>query len=131
MAAWNGTGGYSAISAELCSKTPAVDGPTLTAVTPLDSRRIKLDWSYSPAACTPVPCLNPDGFEIEVQTVGGQWAQVARTANVTTYVDTLNIEPQMAYRYRVRAYKGTDVSSYSNELATVTPSYAAQHGTCP
>jgi len=131
VAAWNSSGGYSVTTAELCGTSSTIDGPVLTTVMPLDSRRIRLDWTYTPAACTPVPCLNPDGFEVEVQTVSGQWVRVMRTANVTTYVDTLNIEPLQAYRYRVRAYKGGDVSSYSNELATVTPAYAVQHGTCP
>lgn len=64
MTAWNTTGGDSAPSNIVCQKTPAVGAPNLNAVTPLNSGKIKLEWSYTGAACTPVPCENPDGFQI-------------------------------------------------------------------
>ena len=129
--AWNATGGDSAASTTVCGKTPAVNGPTLTAVTAMNSQKVKLDWTYDPAVCSPVPCDTPDGFHIWRQAWNGEWVPVDTIPNVTTYLDTTCIEPQKTYSYKVRAYKGADTSAFSNVKGVTTPPYSAGGGTCP
>ncbi len=131
LIAWNATGGDSAPSSIVCEKTPAVGGPNLTAVTPLNSSRIKLDWSYNPAACSPVPCETPDGFQIWRFLASGEMGLVATVPNISSYTDTTAIEPQKAYSYKVRAYRGGDMSPFSNILQAVTPPFETTDGTCP
>lgn len=131
LTAWNATGGESAPSNTVCMKTPAVGGPILTAVTPLNSSKIKLDWTYDPAACSPNPCDIPDGFEVWRQLLSGEWALVTTLPNMSTYTDTTAIEPLKTYSYRVRAYKGSDESAYSNTVGASTPAFSTVDGTCP
>ena len=131
LMAWNGTGGDSAPSNTVCLKTPAVGGPNLTAVTPLTSAKIKLDWTYNPAACSPNPCDAPEGFEIWRQLQNGEWTLVTAVPNMSTYTDTTAIEPLKNYAYRIRAYKGSDESVYSNVMGATTPAYSTGDGTCP
>lgn len=131
LTAWNATGGDSAPSNTVCLKTPAVGGPILTAVTPLNSSKIELDWTYDPAACLPNPCDTPDGFEVWRQLLNGEWALVTTLPNLSTYTDTTAIEPLKTYTYRVRAYKGADESAYSNTVGASTPAFTTSDGTCP
>ena len=128
--AWNATGGDSAAGAVSCLKTAAVGGPVLTAVTPLNSMKISLNWSYDPASCSPVACGAPDGFEVWRQLPNGEWAQMAAVA-VSTYADTISIEPATPYSYRIRAYKGADRSPFSNVMTATTPGYGVNDTTCP
>ncbi len=130
LTAWNATGGDSAYSNTVCQKTPAVGGPNLATVTARNSVKIQLGWTYNPAACTPNPCDTPDGFEIWKQLVSGDWALLTTVPNVTAYTDTIGIEPQKAYNYQVRAYKGSDRSIYSNVKGVTTPAYATGDNTC-
>lgn len=129
--AWNATGGDSAASTTVCGKTPAVNGPTLTAVTAMNSQKVKLDWTYNPAVCSPIPCETPDGFQIWRQAWNGEWVPVDSIPNVTTYLDTTCIEPQKSYSYKIRAYKGADTSAFSNIQGVTTPAYSSGGGTCP
>ena len=111
-------------------KTPAVGGPVLTSVTPLNSLKIRLNWTYNPAACTPSPCGTPDGFEIWKQLANKDWALINTVSNVTTYTDTIGIEPSKTYNYQVRAYQGADKSAFSATLGATTPGYTAGDNTC-
>lgn len=131
LMAWNASGGYSSESAAVCARTSPVNGPDLTTVTPLTAMKIQLEWSYSPAACTPDPCLDADGFEIWRQLLSGEWARIGKTGNVSTYVDSQGIEPLRTYRYRLRAYKGADVSAFSSDKEATTPVYTGEAATCP
>ena len=63
-----------------------------------------------------------DGFQIERR--GGTSADFSQigvvSVNSTTYADA-NVLPNTAYSYRVRAFNGTGISSYSNEAPVITP----------
>lgn len=130
IVAWNPTGGDSAGSPVSCLKTPAVGGPVLTAVTALNSLKIRIDWSYDPAACVPVACGTPDGYEVWRQLLNGEWG-VMGTSSAATYTDSIAIEPSSSYRYKIRAYRGGDRSPFSNVLTVATPGYDAGDSTCP
>lgn len=117
------TCGWEILSNEAeATATPAT--PINLTATALNSRSIRLDWiDGSP---------DEDGFEIEVQLWHGGFAQTATVgANITTFTDTIGIEPQKEYRYRVRAYRGPDKSHYSNEAVATTPPWAEGHDKCP
>jgi len=129
--AWNNTGGDSAASNTVCGKTSAVNGPNLTAVTAVNAMKIRLDWTYNPDSCSPAPCEPPDGFQIWRKAWNGTWVTIDTVANVTTYQDTTSIEPQKSYAYQVRAYKGGDLSPFSNAMGTVTPEFGSESSTCP
>jgi len=129
--AWNATGGDSVASTTVCGKTSAVNGPNLTAVTALNAMKIRLDWTYNPDACSPTPCETPDGFQILRQSWTGEWLPIETVANVTTYLDTTCIEPQKSYAYKIRAYKGGDLSPFSNSMGTMTPAFDSESNTCP
>jgi large repetitive protein len=130
VVAWSAGTGDSTPSATLCRKTPAVGGPDLTAVTPLNSMKMRLEWSYSGSSCAPVPCDAPDGFEIWKELWNGDWARIATVGNVTGYTDTIGIEPAKRSNYRVRAYKGTDVSVSSNVRGATAPAFTTGDNTC-
>ena len=62
---------------------------------------------------------NEDGFKIE-RANGGSYSQIATVgAGVTTYTNT-GLSANTAYTYRVRAYKGSVNSNYSNVLSVTT-----------
>lgn len=128
----NGTGSDSAGSTPVCGKTSSVGGPVLTALTAVDSMRVKVEWTYDPATCTPVPCGEPDAFEIEMRLWNGEWARKGRVSGATlSFTDSKSIEPEKSYTYRVRARAGADVSPYSNLVSVTMPTYAAKPPTCP
>jgi hypothetical protein len=84
----------------------SVTAPTLIA-TPLDGRRIQLEWSDTTA--------NETGFEIE-RLSGAGWIPVTTLEpNVTTFTDT-HLTPATTYTYRVRATTGQP----SNEAPATT-----------
>ena len=67
-----------------------------------------------------------DGFQIERR--GGTSAEFSQigivSANSITYPDT-TVLPNTAYAYRVRAFNGTGISSFTNEAPVITPSTPA------
>lgn len=128
----NATGSDSTASVTVCGKTFSVGGPVLTAVTAVDSMKARLEWTYDPASCTPDPCGEPDGFEVEMRLWNGEWARKGRvTGGTFSFVDSKYIEPEKSYTYRVRARAGADASSYSNTVTVTMPAYAASPPTCP
>ncbi|MBI5142241.1 MAG: DUF2341 domain-containing protein [Nitrospirae bacterium] len=99
------------------------DGPSGLAATPINSRMIRLNWIDNAS--------DEDGFMIEVKLWNGRFKQIATVGpNVTTFTDTMSIEPGKEHRYRVRSYRGSDTSQYSSEAAVTAPAYAAGDGTC-
>ena len=64
---------------------------------------------------------NEDGFYVEFSTDGGQTFTPAGTtaANVTTYTHT-GLDPDTTYSYRINAYRGDQISEYSNTLQVKT-----------
>ena len=95
----------------------------LTAVA-LNSRMIRLDWEDNGS--------DEEGYEIEVQVWNGRFVPTARVgADVVSYVDRVGIDAETRYVYRVRPYRGQDLSPYSNEAAVVTPEFSEGDTTCP
>jgi subtilisin family serine protease len=92
--------------------TNALGPPQNLRAVALSSSVVRLSWrDYA---------VGETGFKVERKLGGGGYAEIAVTVgeNVTTF-DTPAVLNVLA-TYRVRAYKGADHSSYSNE-ATVTP----------
>ncbi|OHB27078.1 MAG: hypothetical protein A2X84_02140 [Desulfuromonadaceae bacterium GWC2_58_13] len=114
------TSGYSA-EAEGQLLPRASSGLTATA---LNSRMIRLDWINNAA--------DEDGTEIEVKIWNGEFIKTATVApGITTYTDHVGIEENTDYVYRVRPYRGQDLSPYSSEAAITTPPFEPGDATCP
>jgi fibronectin type 3 domain-containing protein len=88
----------------------APSGLTASGVT---KSSMKLSWLDNAADET--------GYRIERKAgQAGSWAYIgSAAANSTTYTNT-GLAANSAYSYRVRAYRGTDTSAYSNESMGVT-----------
>ena len=126
--AWNSTGLYSLPSTERCVTTSAMANQSLIA-TPVNSLTIRLDWT--PVACAPNPCDDPDTYEIERDAWSGNWVRIKTvTGDTSTFIDTVGIDPLKTYRYRIRSYKGSDYSPYSNVETASTSAYQAGDNTC-
>jgi hypothetical protein len=111
--------GYSNSAADL--SFPAVS-TSLTA-TALNSRMIRLNWDENAS--------DEDGYEVEVQTWNGRFVKIADLpADSASYVDTMSIQSETEYRYRVRPYRGLDIAPYSSEASVTTPAYVVGDGTC-
>jgi len=129
VTSWNSSGGDSAYSTEKCATTFAIAIQNLSAAA-VNSTKIRLDWTA--VACIPIACDNPDGFEIERQIRQGIWVKLATVGGSTlTYTDTLAIDPNKQYSYRVKTFKGADKSPYSNIATVTTPLYATSPPSCP
>lgn len=129
LKSWNSSGGDSGYSTEKCTTTSAMAVQNLSAAA-VNSAKIRLDWT--PVACVPNACDNPDGFDIERQIRYGIWIKLATVDGSTlTYTDVLGIEPNKQYSYRVKTFKGTDKSPYSNTATATTPLYATSPPSCP
>lgn len=129
LKSWNSTGGDSGYSVEKCATTSSMPRQNLSA-SALNSARVRLDWT--PVACVPNACDNPDGFEIERQVRYGNWVKVATVDGTTlSFNDTIGIEPNRQYSYRVMTFKGGDRSPYSNTATVTTPLYATSPPSCP
>jgi len=115
---WNS--GYSSAVEELLLPK-ASSGLIATA---LNSRIIRLDWANNAA--------DGDGCEIEVRVWNGRFIKTATIgAGVSTYTDHVGIEENTTYVYRVRVYRGEDMSPYSNEASVTTPAFTTGDNTCP
>lgn len=129
LKAWNSTGLYSLPSTERCVTTSAMAGQSVTA-TAVNSLTIRLDWT--PVVCAPNPCDDPDTYEIERDTWNGNWVRIKTvTGDTSTFTDTIGIDPQKTYRYRIRSLKAADYSPYSNPATVSTSSYQSGDNTCP
>jgi hypothetical protein len=72
-----------------------------------------------------------DGFELEVEIFNGAFVNIVTTGpGITSFTDTMGIEPAREYRYRVRAFRGSDKSPYSNIASVTTPPWQEDHSTC-
>lgn len=61
---------------------------------------------------------------------GSEWQQIGQVgANITSYTDSKNITCNKEYFYRIYAYKGNDVSDYSNAVS-ITTEECASPGDC-
>jgi hypothetical protein len=107
----------------------------------LSSYKIQLDW-YDESG-------NEDGFILETRIWNGQWVTrqvLGKTGgihNARRFIDTLGIEPLKKYVYRVRAFRGNEISPPSNEavvsytypdgptIYTTPPFSGGDKNTCP
>jgi large repetitive protein len=107
-------------SAEKSATTLGIAEQFLTA-TPLDGGvMVQLNWS--PGVCSPLPCENPDYFEIQRLVRDGNWVQLKIVDGATFfYTDSLAIDPNKKYRYRVRALKGSAQSPFSEASVYAKP----------
>jgi uncharacterized delta-60 repeat protein len=117
-------------STVVCKETAALGGPVLTSVTALNSMKIQLSWNYDPESCIPSSCDTPDGFEIWKQLWNGEWTRIATVGNIDNYTDTVGIEPARSYSYKVRAFKGENLSSFSQAMGTTASQYSSGDNTC-
>lgn len=87
--------------------------PTLNTVTQQTVSSFKLDWLDN--------SNGEDGFKIERKIDDGTYAQIASVAaNTITYTDTsINKKGYTAVYYRIRGFKGTDYSAYSEKTQTI------------
>jgi hypothetical protein len=117
------TGWPTTYSNTVCDKTfsPRTDSMVATAVGPF---AIRLDWHDLAS--------DEDGYLIQVMAWNGKWVKVATTLpNVTTYLDTVALEPLKTYTYRVRPYRGSDNSPFVISNSVTTSAFTQGGGTCP
>ncbi len=111
------------VSSPVCASMPPAqaDTPMLTA---LNARMIQVDWS--------APSVDEDGFDVEVKAENGRFV-VAGTVgpDIHTYVDSMALEPETAYTYRVTAFRGSDRAPPSGEETTSTLDLNSGSETCP
>ena len=111
-----GNGTDSAESAERAATTLGFAGRNLTATALAGGLTIRLDWT--PVACSPDPCDDPDYFEIQRQVRDGMWMQLKIVeGTATSYMDNVAIDPNGKYRYRIRSLKGALQSPYAEAEA--------------
>ncbi len=88
------------------ASTAAVTAPTALTAEVTSPGNINLNWLDNSD--------NENGFIIERMDNGGSYSEVATVgSNITTYDDV--VTQVVDYKYRVKAYNGTDSSGYSNE----------------
>ncbi|SNB46427.1 DUF2341 domain-containing protein [Geobacter sp. DSM 9736] len=119
-AAYPWVSSYSNIS---CAVTVMVAPDTLSA-SALNSFSIKLNWVDS--------SIGENGFNIEQQIWNGEWVLVSSVgANATDHIDTIGIEPQKTYKYRISAFRGNKNTAYSNVATVTTPEWSSADTPCP
>ncbi len=100
-----------ATSAVITNTFPA---PVLNTVTQQTVSSFKLDWSDN--------STGEEGFKIERKIDAEAYVQIASVgANIITYTDSsINKKGYTTVYYRVRAFKGTDYSTYSEKTQTIS-----------
>lgn len=112
----------SAYSNTACAVT-IMDAPGTLTATPVNSFTVKLTWMDS--------STGESGFNIEQKIWNGEWVTVTSVGpNVTSHSDSIGIEPLQSYTYRIKAFRDTDSSSYSDQVTVTTPAFKAGDATC-
>lgn len=112
----------SAYSNTACADT-RMDAPETLTATPVNSFTVKLTWLDTSDG--------EGGFNIEQQVWNGEWVTVTSVGpNVTSHSDSIGIEPQKKYTYRIKAFRGAETSTYSNVVTVTTPAYQTGDATC-
>lgn len=107
----------------VCARSIPNPPGSLTAA-PVNAFKVELQWVDLAS--------DEEGYEIEVKAWNGEWVKTSVVGpGVTSFVDTIGIDPMKTYTYRVRAYRGADRSPYSNEATATTPAYNPGDSTCP
>jgi len=106
--------GYSpysnAVTATTLQAAPAA--PSNLAAVPISTSRIDLTWQDN--------SNDEQGFAVEMATGDGLFAEVGRVAAGATGSSVTNLQPGIAYRFRVRAYNAGGYSPYSNTASATT-----------
>jgi len=103
---------HSTYSNEAAANSPGPNAPSNATASATGTSTIALSWNDNAA--------NEDGFKIERRTSTGAFSEVATVGiNVTAYNDN-GLSGGTAYIYRVRAFKSSVNSSYSNEVTATT-----------
>jgi subtilisin family serine protease len=103
-------------SATTLASSVVLNPPGSLAVTALSRSQIRLNWSDT--------STGEQGFKIERSTNGTTFTQIATVgANATTYTAT-GLKRNRTYWFRVRAYNGTQNSSYSGIASTKTLAFS-------
>lgn len=86
--------------------------PSNLILTVLSDTSIKLDWT--------IGSTNQDGHVIEYSADGLIWVGIDTVLGVTTTYTELGLTEATKYYYRVAAYKGSQLSAYSNTASDYT-----------
>jgi len=113
---------YSSYSSTANAKTATLAAPTALTATVASASQINLSWTDNTTYET--------NYYVErAPTSTGPWTQIASLgADVTSYSDT-GLTTGTTYYYRVRAYDGTNYSSYSNTANATAITITASAGT--
>ena len=87
----------------------APSGLTLTVIS---GTEIQLDWTAG--------STNHDGHSIERSTDGANFSEIATVTGATVHYHNTGLSQGTLYYYRVRAYKNSQYSSYSNTASDFT-----------
>ena len=104
---------YSAFSNTASATTQATPAaPSNLTATAISTSRIDLTWSDNSS--------NESGFKLERSSDGVSFLQIATfAANTTSYSNT-GLTAGITYSYRIRAYEGTNNSTFSNTASATT-----------
>lgn len=120
-------GGYSSFSSVISVETLAggsgvssLAAPTALSATAVSPRSVKLKWQDNSSDET--------AFQIQQSLDGSAFSAPAETsANFTEFVIN-GLTPDTFYYFRVRALRGSDISSFSNAASVRTPAEAVSGG---
>lgn len=104
-------------------QTSLMPAPTGLMVTPAGSMKISMVWTDNSS--------DEDGFIIEEKIAEGRWVLLDLTGHeATSYTATIGISGGTSHTYRVRAYRGNDISQPTGEGSATTPAWQAGDNTC-
>jgi len=102
--------------------TQDLSAPTNLSSQAISSNRIDLSWEDNAS--------DEDGYKIERSVGGGSFSEIASIqADTESYSDT-GLTPSMTYSYRIKAYRGTESSTYS-EVAEAETAVASTAPAAP
>ncbi|MBI5508600.1 MAG: hypothetical protein HY903_07595 [Deltaproteobacteria bacterium] len=114
--------GWSTPSADVGIVT-ASGAPASLIATAVGAMAVRLEWQDFASV--------EDGFEVERQLWHGGFARIAGVGpNMVGHTDTLGLEPEHTYVYRVRSHRGGDYSRYSAQALVTTWAFALGEDTC-
>ncbi|MEM6829779.1 MAG: fibronectin type III domain-containing protein, partial [Bacteroidota bacterium] len=88
--------------------------PTNLAASSASSSSINLTWSDN--------STGEDGFKIERRQGAGSWTQIGTATTGSTSYTSTGLSASTTYSYRIRAYLGSNHSTYSNTASATTQS---------
>ncbi len=110
---------YSGVSCDLMYSASAT---SLTAAA-LNSMVVQLDWTDN--------ATDEDGYEVEEMMWNGRYSKIATLApDVISFIDKRGVQSGKTYTYRVRAFRASDMSPYSNEAFVTMPVWNISDDTC-